>query len=268
MAKIGFICTGNMGATVAKLVAKNGEGEEIFLSNRSVEKAEALAQEISATVSDNETIARRCQLIFLGVKPQMMGEVLSQIAPILEEREDRLTLVSMAAGLTMARIQELSKGYYPVIRIMPNLPLVVGAGVVEYCATEGCFSLEEFSRLLSGAGILDLIPESQMDAASAISGCGPAFCAMFLEALADGGVLCGLSRTQALSYAVQTMIGTGEMILQEGIHPALLKDGVCSPGGSTIRGVTALEQGGFRGTTITAVQKAFEGSKALGKPLT
>lgn len=265
MSSVGFIGTGNMGTVVARLVCATVGGSEMLLSNRSQEKAERLAQELMAAVSDNVTIAEQCDMIFLAVKPQMMGTVMREIAPNLAMRTDSFTLVSMAAGLSIARIQELAGGKYPVIRMMPNTPLTVGKGVVTYCATRDCPHLQQFGRWMSEGGLAEEIVESQMDVASAVSGCGPAFCAMFLEAMADGAVLSGLPRAQALRYAAQTMIGTGELLLQAELHAGEIKDAVCSPGGSTIRGVAALEEAGLRSAVIQAVTAAYDGNKSLGK---
>ena len=125
--------------------------------------------------------------------------------------------------------------------------------------------LDAFQALLAPAGLVDPVPEALIDAASAVSGCGPAFCALFLEALADGGGACGLPRTKALAYAAQTMAGTAQLMLQNGAHPGVLKDAVCSPGGSTIQGVRALERTGVRSAAFEAVIAAFEKTKELGK---
>lgn len=266
LSSIGFIGTGNMGSVVAKLLHRASGVEGIFLSNRSEEKAEALARDIQGTVTDNQSIAKDCQTIFLGVKPQMMAGLLAELAPIFAQRKaEDFVLVSMAAGLRISSIQEMAGGAYSVIRMMPNMPLFVGEGVVTFSATEHCPQVEEFRQWMSKGGLCQELPESQIDGATAIAGCGPAFCALFLEAMADGGVLCGLPRQDALRYAAQTMVGTGQMLLQAEMHPGLIKDGVCSPGGSTIRGVEALEQAGFRSAAIEAVKAAFLASQGLGK---
>ncbi len=202
-------------------------------------------------------------MIFLGVKPQVMRRVLGELAPIFATRQDHFTLVSMAAGVTLRQLQEMAGGAYNVIRMMPNLPLLVGEGVVQYCGTVDQRHLRQFGLWMSGGGMADLVPESMMDAATAVSGCGPAFCAMMLEAMADGGVRCGLPREKALQYAIQTMIGTAQLAVQNEMHPAIIKDAVCSPQGSTIRGVEKLEENGFRSATIQGVVSAYEGSKGL-----
>ena len=265
MNMFGFIGTGNMGGALAKAVAAKCP-EEVVLSNRTMAKAEALAKTLNCRVDTVENVAWECQYLFLGVKPQMMADLLKEIAPVLEKRED-LILVSMAAGLTIADIQCMAGKCYPVIRIMPNTPVAVGEGVVLYTVSE-TVTVEmknAFCEALSGAGLLDEIPEKLMDAGSAVSGCGPAFACLFVEALADGGVACGLPRAKALTYAAQMLKGTAKLILESGEHPGKLKDAVCSPGGSTIAGVRSLEQGNFRGSTIDAVESAFHRTKELVK---
>ena len=259
MAIFGFIGTGNMGGALARALRKNVGGEDILLANRSMDKAAALAEELGCKTASNEEIAKKADYIFLGVKPQMMAGMLSDIAPVLKEREDRFILVTMAAGLTIARIRELAGGDYPVIRIMPNTPCAIGKGVVQYCSLGvGEEALAEFAALMAPAGLIDRVEERLIDAACALSGCGPAFAYLFMEALADGAVACGLPRDKALAYAAQMVAGSAEMVLQSGKHPGVLKDAVCSPGGSTIQGVRALEERGFRAAAMNAVIASYE----------
>ena len=186
---IGFIGTGTMGTAVARAAVKGAQGAPVLLANRTRSKAEAVARELGVQTADNETVARECGLIFLGVKPQMMEQLLSGLAPILKARKDRFVLASMAAGLDARRIQEMAGGAYPVICLMPNTPVAVGAGVVQYYGVDANEEeLSDFQNLLSAAGMIDRVNPDRLNAASAVSGCGPAFCAMFIEALADGGV--------------------------------------------------------------------------------
>lgn len=212
-------------------------------------------------------MAATCKYIFLGVKPQAMASMLADIRPVLQERSDRFILVTMAAGMTMAQISELVGGDFPMIRIMPNMPVSVGEGMILYTPNPAVTpeEVEEFMRILAYAGTLDDLPEQLIDAGSAVSGCGPAFVSLFLEAMADGGVSCGLPRAKAQQYAAQTLIGTAKAILQTGLHPGQLKDAVCSPGGSTIAGVQALEEGALRGDVLRAVIAAWRRTQELGK---
>ena len=260
--KIGFIGTGNMGAAIASAVA--GEGRELLLANRTPAKAQALAEQLGARVVKNPEAAGESDLLFLGVKPQMMGDMLDDIAPILRTRTDRFVLVTMAAGLTCDTIRDMAGGDYPVIRIMPNTPCAIGKGVVQYCGL-GVEEeeLAEFAALMAPAGLIDRVDEKLIDAASAVSGCGPAFAYLFIEALADGAVACGLPRGKAMAYAAQMLAGSAELALNSGKHPGALKDAVCSPGGTTIQGVRALEEGGFRAAAMNAVIAAYEKTLSL-----
>ena len=265
MATLGFIGTGNMGGALARAACRSIPSDQVFLANRTVEKAKALAEELECRVADNEAIAQSADLIFLGVKPQYMQGLLEDIGPILEKRESRFILVSMAAGLTIPRIRELAGKDYPVIRIMPNTPSGIGEGMVFYDCSENVTKQEEkvFLESLAGAGRFAPLADYLMDAGSAVAGCGPAFADLFLEALADGGVACGLPRALALESAAQMMIGTAKLVLATGKHPGQLKDEVCSPGGATIQGIRALEEAGFRGAVMDAVIAAWEKSTEL-----
>jgi len=266
MATFGFIGTGNMGSALARAVCKSIPSDQVFLTNRTPEKAQALASELDCRVTDNMAIAEHADFIFLGVKPQMMAELMEEIAPVLEQRQSRFILVSMAAGLTIARIRELAGNNYPVIRIMPNTPCSIGEGMILYTSCNEITKTEEklFLDAMRGAGRLSPLAEHLMDAGSAVSGCGPAFADLFIEALADGGVACGLPRAAAMEYAAQMLMGSAKLVLESGQHPGVLKDAVCSPGGTTIQGVRTLEQAGFRSAVIEAVIAAYEKTKSLG----
>ena len=263
----GFIGTGNMGGALARAAAKTVEVRScICLANRTPEKAARLADEIGASVADNLTIARACDYILLGVKPQMMADMLTEIAPVLRQRTTPFVLLSMAAGLTVSRIQEMAGGAYPVIRIMPNTAVVVGEGVTMYCCSDNVTAAqrEGFVSLLRRSGMLEELDEGLMDAGSAVAGCGGAFACLFMEALADGGVYAGLPRAKAQRYAAQMLLGAAKLALADGQHTAAMKDAICSPGGTTIAGVRALEERGFRAAAMDAVIAAYERTKQLG----
>ena len=265
MMKIGFIGVGVMGAPMVQNLMK--KGHELSVYNRTKAKAETLAERIGAVVSSNEIIAREADHIFLGVKPQMIVDVLKGIAPALKERKSAPVLISMVTGLDIARIQELAGGDYPVIRIMPNMPAAVGEGVIFYACSGNCDKAQQeaFLRYMAPAGKLFPLAEKLQDAGSAVAGCGPAFAAMFLEAMADGGVACGLPRAAAVQYAAQMMLGTAKMVLETNQHPGVLKDSVCSPAGSTIQGVRTLEERGMRAAVLDAVTVAYEKNVELKK---
>ena len=263
---VGFIGTGNMGGALAKAAAKSVAGEKLYLADKDGAKAAALAKELGCAAVSAEQAAQ-CDFLFLGIKPQFMAQVLGELAPVLAARTDRFVLVTMAAGLTIGDIQSMAGGSYPTVRIMPNIPVSVGQGVILYDASAAVTEeeLSDFRTVLSAAGLLDRLPEALIDAGSAVSGCGPAFAALFAEALADGGVANGLPRDKALKYAAQMLLGSAALLLETGTHPGQLKDAVCSPGGSTIAGVRALEQGAFRAAVMEAVDAAVERTKELGK---
>ena len=263
----GFIGAGNMGGALARAVAKSVAPENITLSDKDTAKACGLARQLGAQIDAVEAVAEKCQFIFLGVKPQVMAAMLSDIAPVLAARKDNFVLVSMAAGICIADIRRMAGGDYPVIRIMPNIPVSAGEGMILFDTTDNVSNQaeEDFRQGLRFAGILDKLPEKLIDAGSALSGCGPAFVSLFVEALADGAVACGLPRAQAMTYAAQTLKGTAAMLLETQMHPGQLKDAVCSPGGSTIAGVNALEQGAFRASAMDAVICAYEKTLELGK---
>jgi pyrroline-5-carboxylate reductase len=172
----------------------------------------------------------------------------------------------MAAGVTLDRLEKMLGGPLPLVRILPNTPASIGKGVAQVCF-RGVNEEEKegFLQLLAPSGLLEEMDEELMTAANCVSGCGPAFAAMFLEALADGGVACGLPRDMAMRAAAQMMIGTGSLYLEEGAHPGAMKDAVCSPGGVTIQGVRVMEEQGFRSAAADAVIAAFNRTKTLGK---
>ena len=227
---------------------------------------QALAKELGCKTATNAEVAGDCDLIFLAVKPQMMEALLEPLRFTLDERPKRFVLCSMAAGLSIARIQELAGEDFPVIRIMPNTPASVGEGMIQYCSANVTAEEEqEFLKLMAPAGRLDAVPEALIDAASSVSGCGPAWVYQFIEALADGGVACGLPRAKAQEYAAQMVLGSAKLVLESGQHPGALKDAVCSPGGSTIQGVRVLEEKGMRGAVMDAVLAAYNKTKEMGK---
>ena len=260
--KYGFIGCGNMGGAIARALSQSTK--DILITDRSG-KAKALAEELGIGYADAETIARECERIFLGVKPHMMQEVLKPLVPILQEQKP--LLITMAAGLEMRKIEAFAGGDLPVIRIMPNTPTALGKGVIPYCVNNlaNCGEVEDWLDDMTPCGLLDELEERLMDAASALSGSGPAYLFVLLEALADGAVACGIPRAKALDYAAMTMAGAAEMYLQTKTHPGALKDAVCSPGGSTIAGIAELERHGFRGAVMDCVREAYAKNKELGK---
>ncbi len=263
---LGFIGTGSMGGALAKAACAETSPEKIILSNRTAKKAETLAAELSCASGTAIQVATESKYIFLGVKPKDMGACLGQIAPALTARQDRFILVSMAAGIDTAGLQALAGAPWPVIRLCPNTPASIGKGLIAWCAKDTeAGEAEDLAAAMAGAGLWDACPEELMDVASVLGGCTPAFVYLFIEALSDGAVRCGMSRAQALRYAAKAVEGAAALCGQSGLHPGQLKDAVCSPGGSTIEGVLALEDHGFRSATSQAIVSSWEKTKKIGK---
>ena len=260
--KYGFIGCGNMGGAIAR--ALSFVTKDIALADRSG-KGKVLAAELGITYSDNVSIAATCDRIFLGVKPHMMKDMLASLQEILSQRKP--LLITMAAGVEIRQIEEFVGCQIPVIRIMPNTPTAIGKGVTQYCCnalvTEDI--LNDWLQDMACTGMMDALDEKLIDAASAVSGSGPAYMYVFLEAMADAGVACGVPRAKAYEYAAMTMVGAAEMYLKTKTHPGALKDAVCSPGGSTIAGLRAMEQAGFRSAAMEGVIATYNRNKELGK---
>ena len=258
--KYGFLGCGNMGSAIARAISK--KTKNITVTDRSG-KAKELAAELGIEHADAEAVCR-CDAVFLAVKPQMMQQAIAPVREILQHQKP--LLITMAAGLKLEAIEKMVGISLPIIRIMPNTPAQVGMGMTLYCCNDLVTDaqLAQFLSDMEQSGKLDCIPENLIDAAGVVSGCGPAYVYVFAEALADGAVACGVPREKALQYAASTLMGAGKMLLETGLHPAVLKDAVCSPGGSTIAGINVLEQDGFRGTVMDCVKASCDRNKELG----
>ena len=265
MKTIGIIGLGNMGSVIATIAAKQ-ETNTLLLANRTAEKAKKLAVTLDATAVSNREVFERADIIFIGVKPHQIQELLEENKNILERRESIL-LISMAAGVTLEQLELMTDTHHRWIRMMPNTPLQVAEGVISFSLGKKATlqDKEVFLQLLQSGGIVVELPESQIDAATALAGCGPAFVYIFIEALAEAGVSMGLSREVALQLATQTVKGSASMVGETKEHPAILKEKVCSPGGSTIAGVISLEQTGFRSSVIEATRCAKQRTEELGR---
>ena len=262
--KLGFIGCGNMGGALVRAAVKTVSGKDVAVCDADKKKMQALASDCGAWAVSIQEVAAACKFVVVGVKPQNIQDTLSEIADILKSRKD-VIIVSMAAGVSIAAIRSFIGADLPVIRIMPNTPALLGEGMILYTLSGvNAITENEFLSCFAAAGKFDKITEDKMDAASALSGCGPAFVYAFAEALADGAGECGVPRDKANLYAAQTLKGAAEMLLAFG-HPADLKDAVCSPGGTTIAGMHALEKAGFRGAVMDAVNAAYEKTLQLKK---
>lgn len=266
--RIGFIGAGQMARALASGFVKAGlfEGGQIIASD-AVEAALAeFAKQVpgAKTVADNAQVVAGANVVFLAVKPQHIGGVLAEIAPQVTGAS---LIVSIAAGVPISRLAAALGEQARLVRVMPNTPCLIGRSASAYClganTTEADAALVD--KLLSAVGRSFCLDEKLLDAVTGLSGSGPAFVCVMIEALSDGGVRMGLPRDVARALAAQTVRGTAEMILKTGDHPAVLKDRVASPGGTTIAGLEALEAHGFRAALISAVEAATERSAELGR---
>lgn len=253
-----------MGGALAKAASKSLQGNQIALCDFDKAKVEKYVQEFGAAAATAQEIAREARFVVLAVKPQMMENAIAEFAEILRARTD-VTIITMATGLSMAAIRQYIGADLPIIRIMPNTPAMLGLGMILY-ATEQVNQVEEkaFLDAFKAAGAFDKIPEADIDAGSVVSGCGPAFVYAFIQALADGGVACGVDKNKALLYAAQTAKGAAEMLLQFGDSQTLIKN-VCSPGGTTIEGVKTLENENLNGVVADAVKASYKRTLELKK---
>lgn len=261
--KIGIIGCGNMGGAILKGALASGvlapEQAYVYDVNpAAMETAKALGVNL---VSDDEEVCAMSDIILLAVKPQNAAEALSMCKNALDGK----ALMSIVAGVTVERLQNMIDGTPRILRIMPNTPALVFEGAFALCSDHDFLEdeIEAAKAIYEKIGVVEMIPEKLIDAVCGLSGGGPAYAAMFIEALADGGVKNGLPRATAYRLAAQTCLGTAKMILETGIHPGALKDMVTSPGGTTIEGCEALERGGMRYAVIDCINVATEKSKRL-----
>lgn len=264
--RYGFIGTGNMGSALSKALAVSVPAESIILSNRTPEKAEKLAAQLGAAAGTNQDVAAQADCIFLAVKPQIMPSVLDSLRETLAGREHVL-LVTMAAGKTMQSVCTMAGMECPVIRIMPNTPVEIGQGVI-LTARNDKVSDEEFAAFhkdLAGAGTLVDLEENQIDAASVISGCGPAYVFMFINAMKKAGITLGLSEQTAQALAEGTAAGSALLAIKSGQTLDTLTDNVCSPGGSTIEGVKSFQKDGLDEMTARALKAAYDRTLELSR---
>jgi len=265
--KVGFIGGGNMGEALIKgLVAANlVPADAIYASDVRIERLRALDQQYGIQLlPDNAELVRQVDIVILAVKPQIMTQVLKQIASAVTKKK---LLISIAAGVSTATIRAALGKDARLIRTMPNTPALVLEGVTAIAKAEGLEpgDLDTAGEIFSAVGRVVTLDEDLMDAVTGLSGSGPAYVAVVIESLADGGVKMGLDRITAMTLATQTVLGAARLMLETGMHPGALKDMVSSPGGTSIAGIAALEEGGIRNTFIKAVERATQRSRELGR---
>lgn len=266
MKSIGFIGMGNMGSAMLNGMLKVFETEEIVFSRKNAEKGKAFATEKGVEyASDNKTCAAMAKYLILAVKPQFFPGVLEEIKT--EIREEQI-IISIAAGVTIADIKKSLGEKARIVRAMPNTPALLGEGMTGVCFDESVYSegeMQVIRKIFESFGKMQIISENLMNAVICVSGSSPAYVYMFIEALADGAVKYGLPRQAAYEMAAQTVLGAAKMVLETGEHPSVLKDKVCSPGGTTIAGVAALEEYGFRNAVLKACDKCYEKADSMSK---
>lgn len=263
--RIGFVGGGNMAEAFVKGVLKGGgAAAEILLSDPSPLRRTFMAEHYGVSVTEeNLDVVRACDVVVLAIKPQIVGTVVPALASSFTAEK---LLVSILAGVATTTLEGLLGGSPRVLRAMPNTPALVGEGATGLC--RGQFATPEdldiAQQLFATFGMVRPVSEEQLDAVTGLSGSGPAYVFTFIEALADGGVQEGLPRDTALALAIQTVLGAALLLKESGEHPAVLRDKVCSPAGTTIAAVRALEEKGVRAALMAAVSSATRRSRELG----
>ncbi len=265
--KVGFLGAGNMGEAMIKGLLQAGlvDAKAVCATDVRADRLDQLAREYGIrTVASNTALVAGSDVVILAVKPQIMGAVLKEIGGAVDAGK---LLISVAAGVHTRTLREHLGKPARLIRVMPNTPALVLEGVTAIARADGLDpgDLETAEQLFGAVGRAVVLDEDALDAVTGLSGSGPAYVAIVIESLADGGVKMGLDRATAMTLAVQTVLGSAKLIRETGLHPGQLKDMVASPGGTTIAGIAALEEGGARRTFISAVEKATERSRELGR---
>ncbi len=265
--RIGFIGTGNMGSALVESIADSGflPVGNIAISDADHGKAQSLAAKTGvAYISENTEIASISDVLFLCVKPDMVRPVLQEIKPVLDFAHDKIT-VSIAAGIPLSVYSDELGDGRKVVRAMPNMPALVREGATALCANRYVTKEEmaEVKKLFSAAGIVEEFPEILIDKVTALTGSSPAYVFMLIEAMGDAAVKAGIQRKTAYRMAAQAVLGSAKMVMETGLHPAELKDRICSPAGTTIEAVRILEEKGFR----SAVMEAMAGCAAKAEEL-
>jgi len=265
--KVGFLGAGNMGEAMIRGLLKAGTvpAEDIFATDARLDRLQQLGKLYGIhTLSDNSLLVKRVDVVILAVKPQIIHSVLKEAGSAVTPKK---LVISVAAGVPTAALRaDLPKGVR-LIRVMPNTPALVLEGMTAVAKADGLQKgdLETAEEIFGAVGKVVVLEEEALDAVTGLSGSGPAYVALMIEALADGGVKVGLDRLTAMTLAAQTVLGSAKLLIETGAHPGQLKDMVTSPGGTAIAGIAALEEGGVRRTLISAVERATLRSRELGR---
>lgn len=264
---IGFLGAGKMATALAKgfIRAELAAPNQVMASDPSGAARAAFTKGTRArTTVSNSEVVKFAAVLILAVKPDQVSSLLGEIRPLLTNQH---LVVSIAAGITLAKLQAAAGTGIRLIRVMPNTPALVGASASAFALGQSALPKDAalVSQLLSAVGVAFQVKEQLLDAVTGLSGSGPAYGYMMIEALSDGGVAAGLPRDMATRLAAQTLLGSARMVLETGLHPGALKDMVASPGGTTIEGIHELEKGQLRGTLMNAVRAAADKARKLGQ---
>ena len=266
--KLGIIGGGVMGEALLSRLIDRGlyAPNDILVSEPQAARQNALAQMYGVQVTADNRAAAEADVLLLAIKPQIFSAVATTLAGLFETRSSPLLVLSILAGTPLSKL-EAAFPQQPVVRAMPNTPATVGAGMTAIAPGTHTLAhhLAQARQIFEAVGEVVEVPEASMDAVTGLSGSGPGYVALVIEALADGGVAAGLPRAIALKLALQTVKGTAQLLQESGKHPGELKDQVTSPGGTTIAGIAALERAGLRSALIEAVQAASRRSQELGR---
>lgn len=263
--KIGFYGAGNMGKAIINGIveAKIANPSDIFVNDLHKPSVDALCKELQVVSKTQSEIASEANIVILAVKPNI-------VPIVLEENKAHFSketiVVSIAAGVSIKAIEDVIGNGHKVVRVMPNTPALVGEGMSALCFNNNVDENDKQNvcAVFNSFGKAEVVGEYLMDAVVGVSGSAPAYVYMFIEALADGAVVCGMPRASAYEFAAQTVLGSAKMVMETGMHPGALKDNVCSPGGTTIAAVNSLEKDGFRSAVINAVVTAAQKNKEMG----
>lgn len=264
--RIGFIGCGSMGSAMLKGILKAHivDPDEVIVSCKSEETGKRIRETFAADVThDNKNVAEESDMLFIAVKPYQFPEIASEIKEVLSEDQ---IIISVIAGMSVDALQEkLGSAHLQIMRAMPNTPAAVGEAMT--ALVPGSFMTEQniayTKRIFESFGRAEIVPENLMDTVTGVSGSSPAYIYMLIEAMADEAVKQGMTRKSAYIFAAQTVLGSAKMVLETGMHPGELKDAVTSPGGTTIEGLSVLEDGGFRGLVMEGIDAAIEKSRSM-----
>ncbi|WP_319371857.1 pyrroline-5-carboxylate reductase [uncultured Ilyobacter sp.] len=265
--KIGFIGCGNMGEAILGGILSSGilKGENIWVSELSSDRLSELSKKYGVNITnDGKEVVKNSDIFIIAVKPNIYPVVLEDIKELVDSTK---TVVTIAAGVTIASVENIIGSDKRIIRTMPNTPALVAEGMTSISHNDmvSLENLEEIKTIFGSFGKSEVLSEYLIHSVTAVSGSSPAYVFMFIEALADGAVLQGMPRDKAYQFAAQSVLGAAKMVLETGKHPGALKDAVCSPGGTTIEAVKVLEEEGFRNSVIKAVEACAKKSKMMSK---